>query len=85
MTPSAGIIHNRHRDWDGEGNHPGYALATWLTTDADQVWLCTRALDSVWTNHTSERGVKPAKRHQAVSVTGKPTRPWPDGAASTPT
>jgi len=64
---AAGIIHNRHRDWDGEGNHPGYALATWLTTYADQVWLFTRAFDSVWTNNASERGVKPAKRHQAVS------------------
>src|SRR5450759_2969177 len=64
---AAGIIHNRHRDWDGEGNHPGYALATWLTTYADQVWLFSRAFDSVWTNNASERGVKPAKRHQAVS------------------
>jgi transposase len=64
---AAGIIHNRHRDWDGDGNHPGYALATWLTAYADQIWLFTRAFDVDWTNNASERGVKPAKRHQAVS------------------
>jgi len=23
-----GIIHNRHRDWDGDGNHPAFVLAT---------------------------------------------------------
>jgi hypothetical protein len=25
-----GITHNRLRDWDGDGNHPGYALGCWL-------------------------------------------------------
>jgi hypothetical protein len=60
---TAGIIHNRHRDRDGNGNHPGYALATWLSLYADQVWLFTHAFDVEWTNNSSERGVKPAKRH----------------------
>jgi hypothetical protein len=26
----SGLIHNRLRDWEGGGNHPGYALACWL-------------------------------------------------------
>jgi len=64
---ASGIIHNRHRDWDGDGNHPGYALANWLSQYAEQVWLFTRAFDVDWTNNASERGVKPAKRHQATS------------------
>ena len=25
---TSGIVHNRHRDWDSGGNHPGYTLAT---------------------------------------------------------
>jgi hypothetical protein len=29
-----GIIHNRLRDWDGDGNHPGYALGCWLREHA---------------------------------------------------
>jgi hypothetical protein len=33
-----GIIHNRHRDWDSDGNHPAFTLATWLHTYAEQVW-----------------------------------------------
>lgn len=63
---TAGIVHNRHRDWDS-GNHPGYTLATWLKTHAEQVWLFTRNLTVDWTSNAAERGVKPAKRHQAVS------------------
>jgi hypothetical protein len=39
----SGIIHNRLRDWDGDGNHPGYALGCWLRDHADQVWLFTAA------------------------------------------
>jgi len=39
-----GIIHNRHRDWDGEGNHPAFVLATWLKTYAEQVWHFTGPL-----------------------------------------
>lgn len=62
-----GIIHNRHRDWDGGGNHPGYALATWMKTYAEQVWHFTNNLAVDWTSNAAERGVKPAKRHQAVS------------------
>jgi transposase len=61
-----GVIHNRHRDWH-EGNHPAYALATWLRAHAEQVWLFTRNLAVDWTSNAAERGVKPAKRHQAVS------------------
>jgi hypothetical protein len=62
-----GIIHNRHRDWDGDGNHPGYALASWLRDYADQVWHFTTYLDVDWSSNAAERGVKPAKRHQAIS------------------
>jgi len=62
-----GIIHNRHRDWDGGGNHPGYVLATWMKTYADQVWHFTSNFAVDWTSNAAERGVKPAKRHQAVS------------------
>lgn len=64
---NTGIIHNRHRDWDGHGNHPGYALATWMKTHAEQVWHFTSNFTVDWTSNAAERGVKPAKRHQAVS------------------
>jgi hypothetical protein len=62
-----GIIHNRHRDWDGDGNHPAYTLAVWLRDYADQVWHFTTHLHVDWSSNAAERGVKPAKRHQAVS------------------
>jgi len=62
-----GIIHNRHRDWDGGGNHPAYALATWMKTYAEQVWHFTGHFEVDWSSNAAERGVKPAKRHQAVS------------------
>ncbi len=62
-----GIIHNRHRDWDGDGNHPAFVLATWLKTYAEQVWPFTRYFAVDWTSNAAERGIKPAKRHQAVS------------------
>ncbi len=62
-----GIIHNRHRDWDGDGNHPAFVLATWLKTHAEQVWHFTGHFAVDWTSNAAERGVKPAKRHQAVS------------------
>jgi Transposase IS66 family len=61
-----GITHNRHRDWH-DGNHPGYALATWLRDYAPQVWLFIREASVDWTNNISEQGAKAAKRHQAVS------------------
>jgi transposase len=63
----SGSIHNRLRDWDGGGNHPGYALATWLSDYKEQVFLFTRDFAVSWTNNVSERGAKAAKRHQAVS------------------
>jgi transposase len=63
---AAGITHNRHRDWH-DGNHPGYTLASWLTKHADQVWLFTTNFAVDWTSNAAERGIKPAKRHQAVS------------------
>jgi transposase len=63
---SAGIIHNRLRDWH-DGNHPGYALGTWLRDYKEQVFLFTRDFNVDWTNNISERGAKAAKRHQAVS------------------
>jgi hypothetical protein len=62
-----GIIHNRHRDWDGGGKHPAFTLATWLKTYAEQVWHFTGHFNVDWTSNAAERGVKPAKRHQAVS------------------
>jgi transposase len=61
-----GIIHNRHRDWH-DGNHPAFTLATWLHTHAEQVWHFTAHFSVDWTSNAAERGVKPAKRHQAVS------------------
>jgi hypothetical protein len=64
---NAGIIHNRHRDWDSGGNHPAYALAVWLREHAEQVWHFTAHLQVDWSSNAAERGVKPAKRHQAVS------------------
>ena len=63
---SSGIIHNRLRDWH-DGNHPGYALGTWLRDYKEQVFLFTRDFAVSWTNNVSERGAKAAKRHQAVS------------------
>jgi transposase len=63
---ASGITHNRHRDWD-KGNHPGYALGSWLHAYADQLWLFTANPAVEWTNNISERGAKAAKRHQAVS------------------
>lgn len=63
---TAGMIHNRLRDWD-TGNHPGYALACWLRDYKEQVFLFTRDFAVDWTNNVSERGAKAAKRHQAVS------------------
>jgi len=62
-----GIIHNRLRDWDGDGNHPGYTLGCWLREHAGQVWLFTTALQVEWTSNSAERAVKGPKRHQAVS------------------
>ncbi|HEY2268406.1 MAG TPA: IS66 family transposase [Streptosporangiaceae bacterium] len=64
---ASGIIHNRLRDRDGGGNHPGYVLGCWLRDHADQVWLFTREPAVDWTNNVSERGAKAARRHQAVS------------------
>ena len=63
---TAGIIHNRLRDWH-PGNHPGYALGAWLRGYKEQVFLFTRDFSVDWTNNVSERGAKAAKRHQAVS------------------
>ena len=63
----SGIIHNWLRDWDGDGNHPGYALGCWLRDHADQVWLFTTAFEVEWTSNSAERAVKGPKRHQAVS------------------
>jgi hypothetical protein len=62
-----GIIHNRHRDWDRDGNHPAFVPATWLKTYSTQVWHLTGDFAVDWTSNAAERGVKPARRHQAVS------------------
>jgi hypothetical protein len=64
---SSGITHNRLRDWDGDGNHPGYSLGCWLRGHADQVWLFTTEFAVEWTSNSAERAVKGPKRHQAVS------------------
>ena len=45
-----GITHNRLRDWDGGGNHPGYVLGCWLQAHTGQVWLFTRELTVEWTS-----------------------------------
>jgi hypothetical protein len=45
-----GITHNRLRDWDGGGNHPGYALGCWLRDYKEQVWLFTAQFAVEWTN-----------------------------------
>ncbi|MDQ1292913.1 MAG: transposase [Actinomycetota bacterium] len=63
---TVGLTHNRHRDWPN-GNHPGHTLASWLAKHADQVWLFTTNFAVDWTSNAAERGLKPAKRHQAVS------------------
>ena len=63
----SGITHNRLRDWDGGGNHPGYVLGCWLRDYADQVWLFTTEFEVEWTSNSAERAVKGPKRHQAVS------------------
>jgi transposase len=47
---TSGIVHNRHRDWDSGGNHPGYTLASWLRSHAEQVWLFARNLAVDWTS-----------------------------------
>ena len=62
-----GTTLNRLRAWDGDGNHPGYALGRWLRDYADQVWLFTSELGVEWTSNAAERAVKGPKRHQAVS------------------
>lgn len=62
-----GQITNRHRDWDGDGHHPGYTLACRLAVKAEQVWLFTRNFAVPWTNNASEQALKGPKRHQAVS------------------
>jgi transposase len=62
----SGMIHNRLRDWH-DGNHPGYALASWLHGYREQVFLFTRDFAVEWTTNVAERGAKAAKRHQAVS------------------
>jgi len=62
-----GITHNRLRDWDGGGNHPGYTLGCWLRDYKEQIWLFTAQFAVEWTNNCSEQAVKAAKRHQAVS------------------
>jgi Transposase IS66 family len=61
-----GAVHNRLRDWD-KGNHPGWALATWLQGFRKQVWLFTCDFTVAWTSNAAERAVKAPKRHQAVS------------------
>ncbi|MGH3782538.1 MAG: IS66 family transposase [Pseudonocardiaceae bacterium] len=58
---------NRHRDWDGTGNHPGYTLAKRLADKVDQVWLFTTAFSVPWTNNCSEQALKSPKLHQKVS------------------
>jgi transposase len=42
-----GIIHNRLRDWH-DGNHPGYALGSWLRDYKEQVFLFTRDFTVDW-------------------------------------
>jgi hypothetical protein len=62
----SGRIRNRLRDRH-DGNHPGYALASWLQEYKEQVFLFTRDFAAGWTNNVPERGAKAARRRQAVS------------------
>jgi hypothetical protein len=62
-----GITTNRHRDWTGGKNHPGYVLARRLAAKADQVWTWCRHFAVPWTNNASERALKNPKLHQKVS------------------
>ncbi len=62
-----GRLTNRCRDWDGDGNHPGYTLARRLAAKAEQVWLFTRNFAVPWTNNAAEQALRGPKRHQAVS------------------
>ena len=80
-----GLTHNRLRDWDGGGNHPGYALATWLRGYKEQVFLFTRHFGVSFTNNMSERGAKAAKRHRPCRDTGTTWSPLPAGAESAAT
>ncbi len=62
-----GRLTNRYRDWDGEGNHPGYTLARRLAAKAEQVWLFARNFAVPWTNNAAEQVLRGPKRYQAVS------------------
>lgn len=62
-----GISTNRHRDWKGGQNHPGYVLASRLQDKTDQVWLWTTNFAVPFTNNASERTLKNPKLHQKVS------------------
>jgi transposase len=62
-----GISRNRHRDWAGDGNHPGYALSTWLAGYAGQVWLFTEQFEVEWTSNSAARRQRRDRAHQAVS------------------
>jgi transposase len=81
---TSGIIHNRLRDWH-EGNHPGYALGSWLRNYKEQVFLFTRDFAVAWTNNVSERGAKAANAIRQSPGTGIPSPPSPAGAASAAT
>ena len=73
---TSGIIHNRLRDWEGGGNHPGYALGTWLREYREQVFLFTHAFAVSWTNNVSEREAKavktPSGRLRVLAIPGQP-------------
>jgi len=67
---SAGIIHNRLRDWH-DGNHPGYALGTWLRDYKEQVFLFTRNFNVDWTNNISEVRHEVARGEWATRKEGR--------------
>jgi hypothetical protein len=56
-----------------------------LKTHADQVWTFTRHFAVDWTSNAAERGIKPAKRHQAVSGYWQTDKTWTAGVWSSPT
>ena len=80
-----GIIHNRLRDWDGDGNHPGYTLGCWLRDHADQVWLFTTEFEVEWTSNSAERAVKGPNATRPCPDIGTPRAPSAAGAASAAT
>ena len=78
---SFGITHNRHRDWH-DGNHPGYALGSWLRGYATRSG-CSPASPLPSGRTTSpNKEPKPPNGTRPSPGTGTPRPPSPAGAGS---